>query len=444
MTPTLPVLDPLAAFVDVGSEQMYVSIAGGPPEVFGTVTTALHRLRDWLKECGVKSVAMEATGVYWLPLYGVLEAAGLEVLMVNGKYTRNLPGRKTDMKDCQWGATLHAHGLLRAGFVPPADIRRLQDYLRLRADHIVSASANVQHQQKALERMNVKLHDVISSLVGTSGRKVIEAILKGEREPERLLALCDVQIQQKKADRVKEALRGTWAEEHLFALRQAVENWQHYQKQIAACDREIEKVLRAITGPDQPGASADSGPAAKRPGVNAPQIEGLHGLLVKLCGGKDLTVLPAHTDYSLLQLLGEVGTDLSLWPTEKHFTAWLGVAPGSHQSGKRKGSVGRKRNRAGRLFCVMARSLARSKHVALGGFYRRMAGRRGGLVANLALARKLAEWFWRVMVKGVSYVEQGLAQYEAQVLETKRRALQRLAKQLGHVVLPSLAELQRT
>jgi len=443
MTATLPVLDPLAAFVDVGSEQMYVSIAGGPPEVFGTVTTELHRLRDWLKERGVKSVAMEATGVYWLPLYGVLEAAELEALMVNGKYTRNLPGRKTDMKDCQWGATLHAHGLLRAGFVPPADIRRLQDYLRLRADHIVSASANVQHQQKALERMNVKLHDVLSSLVGISGRKVIDAILKGERDPARLLALCAVQIQQKKADRVKESLRGTWAQEHLFALRQAVENWEHYQKQIAACDREIEKVLRVISGPDQPGTPKDSAPAAKRPGINAPQIDGLHGLLVKLCGGKDLTVLPAHTDYSLLQLLGEVGTDLSLWPTEKHFTAWLGVAPGSHQSGKRKGSVGRKRNRAGRLFCVMARSLARSKHVALGGFYRRMAGRRGGLVANLALARKLAEWFWRVMVKGVSYVEQGLAQYEAQVLETKRRALQRLAKQLGRVVLPSLAELQR-
>ena len=444
-TPFLPVLDPLATFVDVGSEQMYVSVAGGPPEVFGTVTGQLHRLRDWLQERTVKSVAMEATGVYWLPLYGVLETAGFEVLMVNGKHTRNLPGRKTDMKDCQWGATLHAHGLLRAGFVPPADIRRLQDYLRLRADHIVSASASVQHMQKALERMNVKWHDVISSLVGASGLKVIEAILAGEREPQRLLALCDVQIQKKKADRVQEALRGTWAEEHLFALRQAVENWQHYQKQIAACDRQIEVVLRAISGPDQPADSSRPtlAPSAKRPGVNAPQIEGLHGLLVKLCGGKDLTVLPAHTDYSLLQLIGEVGTDLSLWPTEKHFTAWLGVAPGSHQSGKRKGSVRRKRNRAGRLFCVMARSLARSKHVALGGYDRRMAGRRGGLVANIALARKLAEWFWRVMVKGVACVEQGLAQYEEQVLETKRRALQRLAKQLGQVVLPSLAELQR-
>jgi len=441
-TPFLPVLDPLAAFVDVGSEQMFVSLAGGPPEVFGTVTHELHRLRDWLQERKVKSVAMEATGVYWLPLYGVLEAAGFKVVMVNGKQTRNLPGRKTDMKDCQWGATLHAHGLLQAGFVPPAQIRRLQDYLRLRADHLVSAAANVQHQQKALERMNVKLHDVISSLVGTSGSKVIAAILAGERNPDRLLALCDVQIQKKKAERVKESLRGTWAEEHLFALRQAVENWEHYQRQIAACDQRIEAVLREINGPDQPANPPPPIASSKRAGANAPEIDDLHSLLVKLCGGKDLTVLPAHTDYSLLQLIGEVGTDLTQWATEKHFTAWAGLAPGSHQSGKRKGSVRRKRNRAGRLFCVMARSLARSKHIALGGFYRRMAARRGGLVANIALGRKLAVLFWRVMVKGLSFAEAGLKAYEEQVLETKRRALCRLAKQLGRVVMPSLAEMQ--
>lgn len=439
--PHLAVLDPLAAFIDVGSEQMYVSIAGGPGEVFGAVTTELHRLRDWLQERGVKSVAMEATGVYWLPLYGVLEAAGFKLSMVNGRQTRNLPGRKSDMQDCQWGATLHAHGLLQAGFVPPAQIRRLQDYLRLRADHLTSAAACVQHQQKALERMNVKLHDVISSLVGVSGIKVIEAILAGERDPERLLAVCDAQIQKRKAERVKESLRGTWEEEHLFALRQAVENWQHYQRQIAACDRQMAVVLREISGPDQPGGPAKT-QSAKRAVGNAPQIDDLHHLLAKMCGGKDLTVLPAHTDYSLLQLIGEVGTDLGRWPTEKHFTAWLGVAPGSHQSGKRKGSVRRKRNRAGRLFCIMARSLARSKNIALGGFYRRMAGRRGGLVATVALARKLAVLFWRVMVKGLTYAEAGLKAYEEQVLETKRRALCRLAKQLGRVVLPSLAELQ--
>jgi transposase len=362
--------------------------------------------------------------------------------MVNGKQTRNLPGRKTDMKDCQWGATLHAHGLLQAGFVPPAQIRRLQDYLRLRGDHLSSAATSVQHQQKALERMNVKLHDVISSLVSDSGIRVIDALLGGERDAERLLALCDIRIQNKKAQRVKESLRGTWEEEHLFALRQAVENWQHYQRQIAACDRQIEAVLRQINGPDEPGQSKTK--AHKRGGINAPQIDDLHHLVAKLCGGKDLTVLPAHTDYSLLQLIGEVGTDLSRWPTEKHFTAWLGLAPGTHQSGKRKGSVHRKRNRAGRLFCMMGRSLVQSKNIALGGYYRRMAVRRGGLVANVALARKLAALFWRVMVKGLDYAEAGLKAYEEQVLETKRRALSRLAKQLGRVVLPSLAELQTT
>jgi transposase len=430
----LQVINERAAFVDIGSERHFASIAGAPPEVFGTVTKELHRMRDWLLAGNARSVAMEATSVYWIPVYSALEAAGLEVMMVNGKQTRNLPGRKTDMEDAQWGATLHAHGLLRAGFVPPAHVRRLQDYLRLRGDHLTHASNCIQLQQKALERMNVKLHDVISTLAGASGQRVIEAILAGERDPERLADLCDKSIRDKKRSRVVESLRGTWEEEHLFALRQALESWKHYQKQMEACDREMEKVLRVIAGPR--GEEAKPARAAKKTGVNAPEINELHDLLVRWCGGKDLTVLPAHTDYSWLQLLGEVGTDLSKWPTEKHFTAWAGLAPGSHQSGKYNRSVSRKRNRAGRIFCVMARCLARSKNLSLGGFYRRMAARRGGLVANIALARKLALWFWRLMVKGVTYVEQGLAKYEEQVLETKRRTLARLAKQLGQVVLP--------
>ena len=186
---SLPMLNPLATFVDVGSEHLHVSVGGAAPQVFGTVTSQLHALRDWLLNQGVRSVAMEATGVYWLPLYSVLEAARMEVRMVNGRQTRNLPGRKTDMVDCQWGATLHMHGLLRAGFVPPADIRRLQDYLRLRADHVAAAAGCVQLMQKAFERMNIKLHDVIASLAGTSGMAVARAIVAGERSPAALLAL---------------------------------------------------------------------------------------------------------------------------------------------------------------------------------------------------------------------------------------------------------------
>ena len=427
----LPILDMKAAFVDVGSERMHVSVGGDEPMVFGTVTSQLHALRDWLLAQGVHSVAMEATGVYWLALYGVLEAAGLEVRMVNGRQTRNAPGRKTDMQDAQWGSTLHMHGLLRAGFVPTADIRRLQDYLRLRADHVGQAGSCVQLMQKALERMNVKLHDAISSLAGASGMAVMRAIVAGQRDPAALLALCDVQIRRAKADLVKETLRGTWSEEHIFALEQALLSWDHYQRLITECDRRIESVLP----PHDPTQPPLAGPA-KRGGANAPEIGMLREILAQMCGGRDLTQLPAHTPYGVLQIVGETGTDLSRWATEKHFTAWTGLAPGSHDSGKRRGHVKRGRNRAGQLFCMLASSLVRSKNIALGAFYRRMAARRGKAVANKALARKLAAWFWRVMVKGDDYVEQGIARYEAQVRQVKERALRRLATELGQRVSP--------
>ncbi len=435
-TPSLTVLDAAAAAIDVGSESLHVSIAGGPPKIFGTVTGQLHALRDWLKENGVRSVAMEATGIYWLCPYEVLEKAGLEVVVVNGKYVKNLPGRKTDMKDCQWQATLHAHGLLKPGFVPPEHIRRLQDYLRLRADHIVMAGSHEQHMQKALERMNLKIHDVISDLTGMSGLKLVEAILKGERNPAVLLGLCDPQIRKKKADRLCAALEGTWKPEHLFALRQAHELWQFYQQKIAECDQQIAAVLKELAGPEDPQAPPPP-VASKRGGVNTPQIAGLHGLLWRLCGGKDPTTLPGVADHVLLQLLGEVGTDLGQhWKTEKHFTAWLGLAPGSKQSGKRRGSQRRSRNRAGRLFCLVARSVGRSVDKALGGFYRRLKGRRGGLVANLALARKLAELFWRLMVHGRAYVEEGLKKYEAKVAQTEQRLLAKLAAKYNLVLQP--------
>src|SRR5215470_7689565 len=213
-TPSLPVLDPTAAAIDVGSEQLHVSIAGGPPKVFGTTTGQLYKLRDHLLEQGARSVAMEATGIYWLCPYEVLEKAGLQVVVVNGKYVKNLPGRKTDMSDSQWQATLHAHGLLKPGFVPPEHIRRLQDYLRVRTDHITMAGSHEQHMQKALDRMNLKIHDVISDLTGVSGLKMVQAILAGQRNPVALLALCDQQIQKHKAGRVLAALEGTWKDEH--------------------------------------------------------------------------------------------------------------------------------------------------------------------------------------------------------------------------------------
>lgn len=428
----LPVLNEHAAGIDVGSETLHVSIAGEVPQVFGTMTCDLHRLRAYLLEQEVRTVALEATGVYWLCTYEVLEGAGIEVLMVNGRHVKNVPGRKTDMADCQWLATLHAHGLLRSGFVPPADIRRLQDYLRLRQDKISMGASHVQHLQQALERMNVKFHDVITSLIGVSGLKVIRAILAGERDPQRLLELCDRQIQKKKAAAVCESLRGNWKEEHLFALRQALRGWEFYQEQIKECDGAIAAVLRDKAGPDDPDTPSAKGHKELR--NNAPQIAGLHGMLMKLCGHRDATALPGITDYSLLQIIGEVGTDLTRWPSAKHFTAWTGLAPGSHQSGKRRGHTSRQRNRAGRIFCMLAQSLARSVDKGLGGFYRRLRARRGGLVANQALARKIAALFWQVMVHGAAYIEEGLKKYEARVHETDRRVLNKLARKHGFIL----------
>lgn len=437
----LPVLDPKAAAIDVGSEKLHVSIAGDTPKVFGTFTGELESLRDWFREQGVHSVALEATGVYWLYLYEVLEAAGLEVVVVNGRHVQNVPGRKTDMADCQWLATLHAHGLLRGGFVPPADIRQLQDYQRLRGDHIAGAASQVQKMQQALERMNIKFHDVISDLVGVSGLKVVRAILAGERRPGELLALCDVQIQKKKADRVKESLRGCWKKEQLFALRQALELWETYQQKIADCDRELERLLQELAGP-LPPADAGGGELklapAKAPGKNAPVIERFQELLARLCGGRDVTQIPGLSVYLVLQLISEVGTDMARWPSEKHFTSWLGLAGGCKQSGKRKGYIKAHRNRAGRLLCAAARALAQSLDKALGGFYRRLRGRVGGLAANVALARKLALLFYRLLRYGAEYVEKGLKQYEQQVLATETRLLRKLAKKQGYTLLPTI------
>ncbi len=415
---------------------MHVSIAGGAPKVFGTFTSQLHALRDWLLQEEVCTVAMEATGVYWIALYEILEESGIEIKVVNGKYVRNVPGRKTDMADCQWIATLHAHGLLKGGFVPQANIRQLQDYLRLRSDHIRAAASHVQHMQKALERMNIKFHDVIRSLSGVSGLKVIEAILKGERDPQVLLSLCSLQIQRAKRHRVIESLRGTWTKQHLFALRQAYDAWHFCQELVRQCDQAIEELLQesvqGLQPPSTPSATKRIG------GCNAPLIKDLHRLLMTLCKGKDPTLLPGITDYGLLELIGEVGTDLTCWKSEKHFTAWLGLAPGSKQSGKRQARCSRSRNRAGRIFCVVARSLARSVNKALGGFYRRLRARRGGLVANKALARKLAALFWRVMVHGFPYVERGLEVYHEQVALSQKRLLSKLAAKHGYSLVPNI------
>ena len=435
----LPQLNPHAAGIDVGSEWLYVAVVGGPVEKFGTVSRELERVAAALQSTGVRTVALEATGVYWLALYEVLEAAGLEVCVVNGAHVKSLPGRKSDVADCQWLAELHCHGLLRASFVPPAAIRRLRDYQRLREDHIQMASAHIQHMQKAMERMNVKLHAVLSRLTGASGLRILRAIVAGERDPEQLLALADVQVLSAKRERLREALRGRWQVQHVFALTQALAAWDFYQTQIAACDQQIAAVLAELAAetPPPPAAAAPAAAPArptKKADHNAPRLPDLHARLQQLTG-LDLSQLPTLTDYSVLQLLSELGTDLRRWPTVKHFTAWLGLAPSTRQSGRRRRPERRFRGRAGRIFCQVARSLARSKHLALGGFYRRLRATRGPRVALIAAARKIAELFYHAMTAGLSYVEQGLLAYERSYRAQQLRRLQSSARRLGATLL---------
>ena len=437
-------IHPHAAGIDVGSTKIFVALPGEPPSCFETFTAGLEAARDHLRARAVTTVAMEATGVYWLALYEVLEAAGLEVCVVNGAHARNLPGRKSDVSDSQWLAELHAHGLLRPSFVAPEDVRRLRSYQRLRDDHIELASAHVLHMQKALELLNIKVHHVISQLTGASGLRIVRAILAGEREAEKLAALCDERILKTKRERVLLSLQAVWRPEHLFALGQGLAGWEFYQGQVAACDREIERILAEMAAARPPLPPADPPPAGHRVrppkargSANAPQIETLHSKLLALTGGKDLTVLPGFTDYTLLRFIGEVGTDMSRWKSAAHFTSWLCLTPRKKQSGQRaRRARGRPKTRAAQILRVAARAVGNSKYLALGGFYRRIRGRANASVANVATARKLGVLFYNFLRHGRDYVERGLEHYEAQF---KARTIQRLnhtAKKLGLVLSP--------
>jgi len=433
-----------AGAVDVGSETFHAAVYDGPMQVFGTFTRDLKAVLEFFQQNGTQTVAMEATGIYWMPLYQTLEEAGIKVCMVNGAHVKNVPGRKTDVKDCQWLAQLHAHGLLEAGFVPAPSILKLRDYQRLRQDHIEMGSAHILHMQKALERMNVKVHDVLSNLMGFSGMQVVEAILKGERDPIKLADLCDNQVLAKKRQRLIESLKGDWKEQHLFALNQAYQGWQFYQRQIADCDQQIGMLLEEMAQALPPPPPDKLLPPEKRKRVhhNPPQITRLYETLVRLCGGNDATRLPTVTQYMVLQLVSETGSDMSRWPTAKHFTSWLGLAPGSRQSGKHRGSQRRFRGRAGRIFCVAARSLARSTHLALGGFYRRLRANCGGQVANVASARKIAELYYNTLRHGIDYVEKGLQAYEEKYRRDSIRRLRAAARRFGLQVVETVLPQQ--
>lgn len=427
-----------ASGIDIGAKKIFISTEGKPVVSFDTFTEDFHHARDYLLREGVETVAMEATGVYWIILYEILESAGLDVWLVDGRQTKQVPGRKTDIKDCQWIQQLHSHGLLNRCFVPEEQVKSLRSYQRLREDHIRSAAMHVNHMQKALTEMNIRLKEVLSQIHEASGMAIIKAILDGQSDEHKLLSLCHTNIRAHKSDLVLKALRGHYTQAGLFALQQAYQAYHFYKDQISACDKMIQQVMENTNNYDQDSevkAQIDSVKKRKPIRHNKPDVDHLGGHLLQIFGGKDGTDLPGITDYTWLQLYSEVGNDLTKWKTEKHFTSWLGLAPGQHQSGKKKKTRNRKyKPKAGQIFRQIAQSLIESKKIALGAFGRRIKSKRGPGIAIKATARKLAVLYWRLMVKGLEYTGKGIRDYEQKMRLQKEKWLSKTANELGYLI----------
>ena len=425
-----------AAGIDIGAKKIFLAVEGEPVQSFETFTEDFRQARDYLLSKGIETVAMEATGVYWVILYEMLEKSGLDVWLVDGRQTKQVPGRKTDVKDCQWIRQLHSYGLLNRCFVPDEQVKEIRAYQRMREDHIRTAAMHVNHMQKALTEMNIRIKEVISQVHGASGIAIIKAILEGERNPEKLLSLCHKSIIEKKAHLVLKALEGHYTEAGLFALDQAYEAYMFYQQQISACDKKIQQAMEEANNYHQDKRARDdieSVQGRKPVRHNKPQVDHLGGHLLKVFTGKDATNLPGITDYTWLQLYAETGSNLLKWNTEKHFTSWLGLAPGQHESGKKKNTRSKKyRPKAGQIFRQIAQSLIESKKIALGAFGRKLKVKRGAGIAVKATARKLAVLYWRLMVKGLDYTEKGIKDYEQKVNLQKERWLSKAAKEMGY------------
>jgi transposase len=426
---------PGVAAIDLGAEKLFVGLAEKPVRSFGTCTCDLRELVAWLQQNQIKRVAMEATGVLWIIPHDYLQAEGFAVTLFHGAHARNLPGRKTDVQDCQWHAMLHGHGLLQPCFVPPEPIRELRTYVRQREDHLSMAAQHIQHMQRALDSMNVRLHYVLSQLHGVSGMHVIDAILAGERDAKVLAALCEPQVRKAKEAELIASLEGTWAKHHLFALEQAVKAYRFCLELVTECDQKIGDQLGVINAGVEP-VPRPEGRKVKVTRHNRPQIDDLYGQLLTACGGKDAQMLPAMGPLSWLKMVGETGTDLSHWREPEHFTSWAGLAPTHHRSGKSRRRVPRRKTKAGQIFREAAMSLAKSKDCVLGQFYRSVRGRRGAAVAMVATARKLAVLYWQVMTHGLEYVEKGLEQHQKQMAERQERHLRRQASKLGFTLQP--------
>ena len=403
---------------------------------FGCFTADLYALSAWLKQCGIETVAMESTGVYWIPLFQILETQGFAVNLVNAHHVKTVQGRKSDVLDCQWLQKLHSYGLLSGSFRPEEQICVLRSYLRQRDNLVKNASTHVLRMQKALTEMNVQLHRVISDITGTTGMRILRAIVAGERDPQVLAAMKDRRIKAS-TDDIAAALTGDYRAEQLFILQQELQLYEIYQQQMAACDIEIERHLNDFI--DKVDPNDDPPPKPKRRGKkqpgNAPDFD-LRTHLYRITG-VDLTQIAGLGALSVLVILSEVGLDAAQFPTVKHFVSWLGLCPGSRITGGKVKSSKTRRvvNRAANAFRMAAQTLSRSQS-ALGSFYRRMKARLGGPKAITATAHKIARIFYHVWSKGDAYVDPGVETYEQKYRERTLNQLQRKAQSLGFDLVP--------
>jgi len=424
----LPPLNRNAAGIDVGSAAHYVAVPVGrdaePVQEFGSFTADLHRMGQWLKACKVETVVMQATGVYWTALYDVLESYGLKVNVVNARHTKTLPGRKTDVLECQWLQKLHTFGLLNNSFRPAEEIRVLRSYMRQRENLVTAAGTAIQHMQKALTEMNIQLANVISDISGTTGMKILRDIMKGERDPQKLAMHRDGRIQASREE-IARSLEGTWRPELLFVLEQSLELYDTYLKKISECDRRVDEHLKSM---DAKVDATQPVPEPKRlrgPRKHEPRFD-LRGQLYRITG-VDLTQIDGVDVQTAQTVISEVGVDMSRWNSEKQFASWLGLCPDNRISGGKVLKRGTRHvvNRAATALRLAAWGLLRSQS-ALGAKFRRLRSRLGAPKAITAMAHLLARLFYRMLKFGHEYVDKGMEYYETKY---RQQQLQWVAKQ---------------
>jgi transposase len=434
---SLECIEPNAAGIDVGAREIYVAVAGDrdpePVRCFSTFTEELQAIAAWLKQCGVASVAMESTGVYWIPLYEVLEEAGLRVCLVNSRHVKHVPGRKSDVSDCQWLQYLHSVGLLRGSFRPEAAICALRALSRHRSNLVEAAAVHVQHMQKALTQMNLQIHHVLSDITGKSGLAIVDAILAGKRDPEQLAKLADGRIRAERETVIK-SLVGNYRSEHLFTLRQSLEAYRHYQKMLLDCDREIEQRMGQLPNQPNGGQPLEGHKRGKR---RKNQFHFDMGKELYRVLGTDLTVVPGLSALTVHTLVTEIGTDFGRFPNVAAFTSWLTLCPGSNKSGgKVLSSKTRKSNsRLAAALRLAAQTLHKS-HSYLGAYYRRMRARLGAPQAITAAAHKLARIVYHLITTRTAYDESIFALEEQKLALRNQHRLHKQARALGFQLVP--------